>query len=161
MKAPIVQKHMTRLPLEIEQIDINPLIGGFEPGCCAVNDARNILQEPAEVEPVTVGEWIAIPGGDDCRGSAGRPGEVGERPADPTPVVRECPGGGGCGGDSFAARYNGSCPLRRSDDGRVDEVCRLPSRASSQATLGACVQTRRVGVRPFISLGGSTEPRRR
>jgi acyl-CoA synthetase (NDP forming) len=35
---------------EIDQIDINPLIAGFDSKCCAVIDARIILQEPANVE---------------------------------------------------------------------------------------------------------------
>lgn len=52
--------------------------------------------EAAEVEPVTVGEWIAIPGGDDCRCSDGSPFELWERPADPTKVVLYFQGGGAC-----------------------------------------------------------------
>jgi len=52
--------------------------------------------EAAEAESVTVGEWIAIPGGDDCRCSDGSPFELWERPADPTKVVLYFQGGGAC-----------------------------------------------------------------
>ena len=50
----------------------------------------------AEAESFTVGEWIAIPGGDDCRCSDGSPFELWERPADPTRVVLYFQGGGAC-----------------------------------------------------------------
>ena len=49
-----------------------------------------------EAEAVTVGEWVAIPGGDDCRCSDGSPFELWERPADPTKVVLYFQGGGAC-----------------------------------------------------------------
>jgi hypothetical protein len=49
-----------------------------------------------EADVVTVGEWTAIPGGDDCRCSDGSPFELWERPADPTKVVLYFQGGGAC-----------------------------------------------------------------
>jgi hypothetical protein len=49
-----------------------------------------------DAEVVTVGEWTAIPGGDDCRCSDGSPFELWERPADPTRVVLYFQGGGAC-----------------------------------------------------------------
>ena len=52
--------------------------------------------EVAENESARVGEWSAIPGGDDCRCSDGSPFELWERPADPTKVVLYFQGGGAC-----------------------------------------------------------------
>lgn len=50
----------------------------------------------AGAEVVTVGEWRAIPGGDDCRCSDGSAFELWERPADPAKVVLYFQGGGAC-----------------------------------------------------------------
>lgn len=49
-----------------------------------------------DAAPVTVGDWIAIPGGDDCRCSDGSEFELWERPADPTKVMLFFQGGGAC-----------------------------------------------------------------
>jgi hypothetical protein len=43
-----------------------------------------------------VGDWISVPGGDDCRCSDGSGFELWERPADPTRVVLYFQGGGAC-----------------------------------------------------------------
>lgn len=45
---------------------------------------------------VPVGDWVSIPGGDDCRCSDGSEFELWERPADPTKVVLYFQGGGAC-----------------------------------------------------------------
>jgi hypothetical protein len=58
----------------------------------ATSDAA-VTTEP---EAVTVGEWQAIPGGDDCRCADGSPFEIWERPADPTKVMLYFEGGGAC-----------------------------------------------------------------
>ncbi|HUS44382.1 MAG TPA: pectin acetylesterase-family hydrolase [Ilumatobacteraceae bacterium] len=49
-----------------------------------------------EVAGSTVGDWTAIPGGDDCRCSDGSEFEVWERQGDPTKVVLFFQGGGAC-----------------------------------------------------------------
>ena len=49
-----------------------------------------------EPQPVTVGDWESIPGGEECRCSDGSPYELWERPADPTRVVLYLQGGGAC-----------------------------------------------------------------
>lgn len=51
---------------------------------------------PPTAEAPTVGDWISIPGGDDCRCSDGSEFELWERPADPTKVVLFFQGGGAC-----------------------------------------------------------------
>ena len=62
----------------------------------ATPDTSSSSQAPASTEVVPVGDWIAIPGGDDCRCSDGSPFEVWERPADPTKVMLFFQGGGAC-----------------------------------------------------------------
>ncbi len=50
----------------------------------------------AAPETATVGDWTAIPGGDDCQCADGSEFELWERPADPTKVVLYLQGGGAC-----------------------------------------------------------------
>jgi hypothetical protein len=74
-----------------------------EPDAPATTDSPETTEATPTTEPtpttegvITVGEWTAIPGGDDCRCSDGSPFELWERPADPTRVVLYFQGGGAC-----------------------------------------------------------------
>ncbi len=49
-----------------------------------------------EIAGAAVGDWVSIPGADDCRCSDGSEFELWERPADPTKVVLYFQGGGAC-----------------------------------------------------------------
>jgi hypothetical protein len=69
-----------------------------EPDTPATSASPETTEIPptTDAEVVTVGDWTAIPGGDDCRCSDGSPFELWERPADPTKVVLYFQGGGAC-----------------------------------------------------------------
>jgi hypothetical protein len=69
-----------------------------EPEAPATSASPETTEVPltTDAEVVTVGQWVAIPGGDDCRCSDGSPFELWERPADPTKVVLYFQGGGAC-----------------------------------------------------------------
>ncbi|MGE5209840.1 MAG: pectin acetylesterase-family hydrolase [Acidobacteriota bacterium] len=69
-----------------------------EPEAPATSASPETTEVPltSDAEVVTVGQWVAIPGGDDCRCSDGSPFELWERPADPTKVVLYFQGGGAC-----------------------------------------------------------------
>ena len=63
----------------------------------ATTDAPSTTDAPpTTIDAVTVGDWISIPGGDDCECSDGSEFELWERPADPTKVVLFFQGGGAC-----------------------------------------------------------------
>jgi hypothetical protein len=90
-----------------ESADVATTVVSIEPTVSPVTTepvvpATTESPETTEVTPttdaelVTVGEWTAIPGGDDCRCSDGSPFELWERPADPTRVVLYFQGGGAC-----------------------------------------------------------------
>jgi len=72
------------------------------PATAEVVDTTDAATTTVETSPPTttaagaVGDWISIPGGDDCRCSDGSEFELWERPADPTKVVLFFQGGGAC-----------------------------------------------------------------
>lgn len=81
-------------------VQIEPTVSSAttEPDAPATSESPETTEvtPTTQAELVTVGEWIAIPGGDDCRCSDGSPFELWERPADPTKVVLYFQGGGAC-----------------------------------------------------------------